>query len=262
MELILPCQTNLNNLCLDLWKLIIPKLNNLSKFVLHFVSKILCKITKDKNENRELGISYLMCFVQCANIPKTKIICHLAVNEASINILTWARKIGCGWDELTCTLAAKNGNLEVLKWLNNNGCCWNKKTFEFAVMRGHIDVLKWLHIKNCPLNKDDCLRRAIEFKHYDIFKWLVSIRKSNQKKSVSQIFITGEISRQRKLLPGLPKAHYKRLANQEWAKFENCNSELNQIDFDVIDKEFDIMLTNAYFNVVKKKEFDNEIWFD
>ena len=273
MELVPPCGINLdeftkapfNNLCPDLWKLIIPKCNNLGKFILHFVSKFFYKITKDKDENRELGVSYLMCFIQYPKMNKTKIICNLAVNDGSLNVLTWAYKNGCGWDEFTCALAAKNGNLEVLKWLRNNGCPWNKKPFEFAVMCAHLEVLKWLYIKKCPWNKDDCLRRAIEFNHYDIFKWLVGIqkKKSNQKKkSVNQIFIAYEIGRQRKLQSGLQNAHYKRLAGQEWIKFENGNNnKSNQIDFDAIEKEFDKMLSDAYFSVIEK-EFDKENRFD
>lgn len=41
-------------------------------------------------------------------------------------VLQWARKHGCSWDENTREAASENGGLEVLEWARGNGtymCC-------------------------------------------------------------------------------------------------------------------------------------------
>jgi hypothetical protein len=39
-----------------------------------------------------------------------------------LEVLQWARRHGCPWDEYTCTAAAEEGHLEVLRWARANGC--------------------------------------------------------------------------------------------------------------------------------------------
>jgi hypothetical protein len=57
-----------------------------------------------------------------------------------LDLLKWARRNGCPWNEGTCTSAAKNGDLVLLKWARRNGCPWEKDTCTFAAENGHLDI--------------------------------------------------------------------------------------------------------------------------
>ena len=47
------------------------------------------------------------------------VVCQTAVRRKWTNILKWARKQECSWNELTCTCATMNEHLETLKWAKN-----------------------------------------------------------------------------------------------------------------------------------------------
>ncbi len=72
------------------------------------------------------------------------------LNGNPLNILQWAHRNGCAWDELTCARAAQSGNLEVLRWTHENGCHWDELTCLRAAEKAQekspesIRVLEWL----------------------------------------------------------------------------------------------------------------------
>jgi len=41
-------------------------------------------------------------------------------------MLKWLREHDCPWDSLTCALAAEGGHLEVLQWAWKHGCQWEE----------------------------------------------------------------------------------------------------------------------------------------
>ncbi|CAN0426198.1 unnamed protein product, partial [Ectocarpus fasciculatus] len=49
-------------------------------------------------------------------------LCETAARNGHLEILQWARRIGCPWEASTCYGAAENGHLEILQWATNNGC--------------------------------------------------------------------------------------------------------------------------------------------
>ena len=50
----------------------------------------------------------------------------------------------------TCTYAARDGHLEVLRWARRNGCPWNEWTISAAAREGHLETLEWLRRNGCP----------------------------------------------------------------------------------------------------------------
>lgn len=42
------------------------------------------------------------------------------------------------------------GHFEILMWARRNGCPWNERTFSNATMSGREDVLEWLRAEGCP----------------------------------------------------------------------------------------------------------------
>ena len=81
---------------------------------------------------------------------KSEWTCAYAAMNGHLNVLKWAKKNKCPWDEDTCALAAWNGHLEVLKWARENGCPWNWLTCASAAQNDHLEVLKWARENRCP----------------------------------------------------------------------------------------------------------------
>jgi hypothetical protein len=54
----------------------------------------------------------------------------------------------------TCACAAMGGKLEVLQWAHRNGCPWDEHTCYWAETGGHLDVLRWTHEKGCPWSEE------------------------------------------------------------------------------------------------------------
>lgn len=88
------------------------------------------------NCNLYLGgfLEMLQRAIFSADIPEIQAgsICASAACGGHLHVLTWAREIGCDWDENTCTFAAERGHLEVLKWARENGCPWDQQTERLA----------------------------------------------------------------------------------------------------------------------------------
>ena len=70
-------------------------------------------------------------------------VCALAAKNGWLDLLMFARKNGCDWNELVCSHAAENGYLEILKWAKENGCKWDRWTCSYAAENGHLTILKW-----------------------------------------------------------------------------------------------------------------------
>ncbi len=77
-------------------------------------------------------------------------ICWNAAKFNRLNILKWARKNDCPWDERTCSKAAQFGHLDCLQWARENGCPWDEDTCYRAALNGHLDCLQWARENGCP----------------------------------------------------------------------------------------------------------------
>ena len=102
----------------DILILIIKNCSNLGKFIIHFVSTRLQKITMNNNKNRIMEISFVGYFSDYGlyGMDIKNRISKQAVIENSLNVLEWTHQLGCSLYKYTCKIAAKNGNLEMLKW--------------------------------------------------------------------------------------------------------------------------------------------------
>ncbi|KAJ8606969.1 hypothetical protein CTAYLR_009271 [Chrysophaeum taylorii] len=97
-------------------------------------------------------------------------VCVAAASSGSVEVLKWARAIGCPWNELTCSEASLHGKLQVLKWARANGCPWDGETCANAARSGRLEVLAWARDNGCPWNAWTC-SWAAEAGHLDILKW-------------------------------------------------------------------------------------------
>lgn len=79
-----------------------------------------------------------------------------AAEANDMDMLKWARKIGCPWDESTCANAAFHGNLEILHYARSQGCRWDESTCSAAAGRGHLETLQWAHDNGCRWNEWTC----------------------------------------------------------------------------------------------------------
>ena len=163
-------QIQLPDLPDELLLLIIMNCSDLTKFVVHYVSKKFWQITQNNDKNCELGISFDAYFVQNGFTINDKI-CDLAASEGSLSILKWIRENGFSWDKYTCANAALNGHLDILKWAHNNGCDWDWRTCQNAALNNYLDVLKWARKNGCDL----CIftiNSAADKGHFEIVNWL------------------------------------------------------------------------------------------
>ena len=88
----------------------------------------------------------------------------------SVARLSWARDMGCTWDERTCMWAARGGHLEVLRWARWSGCVWNATTCEWAAAGGHLEVLRWARENGCEWNARTCAGAA-QGGHLEVLRW-------------------------------------------------------------------------------------------
>lgn len=108
-------------------------------------------------------------------------ICRYLARNGDLEMIKWARKAGCPWNENVCIEAAKdrkkydilrfaienkcpvispeicsqlaaNGDLEMLMWARKAGCPWDENVCIEASNHGHYDVLVWAHQNGCPLS--------------------------------------------------------------------------------------------------------------
>jgi hypothetical protein len=59
-----------------------------------------------------------------------------------LDILKWARKNGCSWNEKTCYKAARYGHLSVLQWARENHYWWDLKTSYKASKGGRPSAVR------------------------------------------------------------------------------------------------------------------------
>lgn len=97
-------------------------------------------------------------------------VCIRAASHDHLGVLQWARENGCEWNLHVCAEAAGNGHLEVLKWARLNGCDWDAFTCAEAAAWGNFEVLKWARSNGCNWNADTC-SEAARGGHLEILKW-------------------------------------------------------------------------------------------
>lgn len=75
------------------------------------------------------------------------------VARGQIDLLRWARSMGCPWDTHVCIEAARRGDLDLLSWTASLGCPYTFKTMNAAAKNGHRHVVQLLYDQGMPLSK-------------------------------------------------------------------------------------------------------------
>jgi hypothetical protein len=79
----------------------------------------------------------------------------MAADSNHLDVLKWAIRRKCWWDESTCRNAALKGHLALLKWAVYNGCAHSPQLLDEAARGGHLTVLQWVYFaKKWPLTAD------------------------------------------------------------------------------------------------------------
>jgi hypothetical protein len=105
-----------------------------------------CRVTASSIDS----VERLTLVRQVTKWREPKNLCNFAGQYGHLEVLQWARRNGCPWDERTCYWAAKGGHLEVLQWARLNKCPWDKRTCSDAAYQGHLEVLQWARLNGCP----------------------------------------------------------------------------------------------------------------
>jgi hypothetical protein len=92
----------------------------------------------------------------------------------SQQVLKWALRNGCQWDDMCISLALRNGHLEILKWLHKINCLPYKMDYLCAAAsyQGAKKILKWAYKNNYYMIKDECIYWAKIDGHTKIIEWL------------------------------------------------------------------------------------------
>jgi len=101
-------------------------------------------------------------------------ICDIAAMNGFLDVLMWAREIGCPLDKFACAYAAGAGHLPIVQWLVANSCKINPEICSWAAQNGHMHVLKWAYANNCPIDYWTCTYAA-EYGHLCVFEWLETL---------------------------------------------------------------------------------------
>lgn len=77
-------------------------------------------------------------------------ICNIAANNDYYDLLEYAHKYGCPWNEDTTANAAAEGNLYCLIFLHENGCPWDERTCALSMANGHFSCLHYAQQNGAP----------------------------------------------------------------------------------------------------------------
>ena len=109
------------------------------------------------------------------------LLCLFAAKHGCLEVLQYARTLGCPWQELdrtgldeprgTCAEAARAGHIGILKYCRLQGCPWGHGVMASAARMGHMDVLNWLREAGCPSSPDVACAAAEDGK-LDVLRWL------------------------------------------------------------------------------------------
>lgn len=103
---------------------------------------------------------YMKIYHFLSNFETPDFLCIYALEKGHLDLLEYAHKNNCYWDERVCQGASKNGHLKCLKYAHENGCQWNIYTCERAAFFGNLDCLKYAHENNCPWDYLSCTSAA------------------------------------------------------------------------------------------------------
>src|SRR5579872_4120649 len=144
----------------DIWKVLLNVLN--------------CVITMVSLSHTSKTIKRRVVRFAISNKISWSLKCSDIATKGYLNVLKWARELGCQWNPDTCANAALHGHLEVLSWAIKNGCRRGSRICPNASQNGHFHILEWAH-KNHYFNSitfEGCFFVAANAGRLDILIWL------------------------------------------------------------------------------------------
>lgn len=100
-------------------------------------------------------------------------VCMFTAIYGKLEILKWARMVGCPWEKWMPAHAAEHGHFELLKWIMENGCEWQEYACNYAAKKGNFEILKWAVESGYPICKTWCSIAAK--KNPEILEWLKTL---------------------------------------------------------------------------------------
>lgn len=106
---------------------------------------------------------------------------HESVATATVEVLKWMKRNGCGagYPGMTLTMAARHNRCDVLEWLRNEPDWWHyrrcleEKILYTAVHCGNLEAAKWLRAQGCSWSYDEVVLAA-EVQRLHIFRWMAA----------------------------------------------------------------------------------------
>lgn len=124
----------------------------------------------------------------------------IAAQSGCLELLRWARSIGCTWDDsvfltacesnlinileqlvaegslrpagvIACKAAARKGHTIALQWLREHGFSWNKEVTGLAAAYGHLEALQFLFAEGCPWGEVIC-EHAVSSGDLNVLRWV------------------------------------------------------------------------------------------
>lgn len=129
-----------------------------------------CSVATICNRAAEYGKLEILEWAHKNGCQWNEMTCAYAAYGGNIDILKWLRMNDCPWNEITCAKAALGGNFDILKWARKNGCRWDEMTCTFAAAKGCLEILQWARENGCPWNAATCNAAAYNG-HSEIVIW-------------------------------------------------------------------------------------------
>lgn len=77
----------------------------------------------------------------------------------TVEMLKYAHKHGCTWDDQTIYSAVKSERIEMVRYAHKHGCPWHANTLAAAVP--NIKMMRFVLRRGCPMNEIACARAAL-----------------------------------------------------------------------------------------------------
>lgn len=92
-----------------------------------------------------------------------------AVRYGHLEMVKWAKKVGCKWAHVTYDIAIDNGQFEILKWFRKEigFSVWGNSASR-AVEGGHFETILWMKENG---DKSEIAPSAAKYGQFEILKW-------------------------------------------------------------------------------------------
>jgi hypothetical protein len=99
--------------------------------------------------------------------------CEGAAESGRIEMMVYARQLGCELNARVMQVAADNGRLPMCQYLHSEECAWDTEAPKWAAFSGHIDMLRWLREQGCPWIDVEVCTMAVKSGHTEVMHFLL-----------------------------------------------------------------------------------------